>query len=331
MAYAFYYPIDGEKGRKRRVALRLLLMNTRYDTEIDHVLRIAFGRTVPTWPIPLGVGRADRYRAFALDDPDLPPHVMLVRYPLEAMPRAFRAFSVMQALHEIRFPVPEVYYLGWARASREVLMLSEHVDAHGEEGQTHAFFARVGPHFAQTLAQLHQLEWEELPDLATLPFRYALDALAAHVREFGTSEMDTILDWLLPQVKNIQELPHTVLHGDYTLGNVLGDRVHIVAVLGWENALLADPRFDIGYTSAVLGAYGVALSDQFLASYEVVSGPIPDRVFWDVFSALRLLMRLTNLFDSTPLEQREVVKAQAIPVWNGLLNFVAHRAHLTTL
>ncbi len=306
-------------------------MNTHYESEIDHILRMAFGRTVPTWPIPLGVGRSDRHRAFALDDPMLPQGVMLTRYPMTAMSQAARAFSVMQALRDIGFPVPDVYYLGWGRASREVLMLSEHIDAHGEEGQTHAFFARVGPAFAQTLAQLHQLEWEELPDLAILPFRYAFDSLAARVRAFGTSEMDAILDWLLPRAGDVQELPHAVLHGDYTLGNVLGDRVHIVAVLGWENALLADPRFDIGYASAVLGAYGVPLSDQFLAEYEVVSGPIPDRAFWDVFCALRLLMRLTNLFENTPPDQREAIRIQAIPVWNGLLDFVKHRAHLPDL
>lgn len=303
-------------------------MNTRYESDIDFILRMAFGRAVACWPLPVGVGRAARQRAFALDEPDLPPRVLLLRYGLTDFPRAFRAFSVMQALRGMNYPVPGVYYLGWGLHARAALMLVEHVDGRGEEGQTHAFFARVGPGFARALAGLHALNWDTFPDLAILPFRYAFDTLAARVRLHGTSELDTILDWLLARVDEIEEAPHTVLHGDYTLGNVLADGTEVIAVLGWENAFLADPRFDVGYASAVLGAYGLALSDQFLEAYEAAAGPVPDRDFWDVFSALRLLMRLTTIFANAPMEHLEDVKAQALPVWDGLLAFVERRAHL---
>jgi aminoglycoside phosphotransferase (APT) family kinase protein len=326
----FYYRNLRGEGRKRRIAPGLPLMDTHYDYEIDMVLRMAFGRAVPTCPIPVGLGRAERYRAFALDDPEgmLPHRVVLARYSPAEMPKAFRAFTVMQALRALRYPVPQVYYLGWGRGMSHALMLADFPEARGMDGQIHAFFARVEPHFAQTLAYLHSLQWDEFPDLPVLPLRVAFDAVATYVRESGTSEMDTILDWLLMKINTVRELPYTVLHGDYTLGNVLAERMWIVSVLGWENALLADPRFDIGYASAALGAYGLALSDRFLAGYEAALGPVPDRDFWDVFSALRLLVRLDGFYDNAPPDQLEALKAQADPVWYGLIEFVKHRAHI---
>lgn len=298
-------------------------------SDIDYVLRLAFGRAVPTTPIPVRANTSDRAMAFALHDDRLPPRVILQRYSPQEHARAFRAFSVMQALRSLHFPVPDVYYFGWSHYTRYTLLLMEHIEGRRDEGQPHAFFLRVGQHFAQTLAQLHQIQWEVLPDLAVMPLKYAFDHLAGEVRELGTPELLDTLDWLTPRVESITPLPHTVLHGDYTPHNAISDgHTHIVAILGWENAVLADPRFDVGYASAVLGAYGLPLSNQFIESYEAAAGPVADRPFWEVLSALRLLTRIGTVLAGLYSPELEEWVEHIWPIWEGLLVFIEDRTGL---
>lgn len=299
------------------------------DSDISYVLRLAFGRVVPTTPIPVMAGISERMMAFALHDDRLPPRVILQRYRPQEHERAFRAFSVMQALRGLHFPVPDVYYFGWSHYTRYTLMLMEYIEGRRDEGQPHAFFLRVGEHFAQTLAHLHQLGWDPLPDLATMPLRYAFDHLAGEVRELGTPELLDTLDWLTPRVGSIKPQSQTVLHGDYTPQNAISDGdTHIVAILGWENAVLGDPRFDVGYASAALGAYGLPLSNQFIQAYEAAAGPVPDLVFWEVLSALRLLTRIGTVLAGLYSPELEEWVEHIWPIWEGLLVFIEDRTGL---
>jgi aminoglycoside phosphotransferase (APT) family kinase protein len=298
---------------------------TEVDSDILCVLRLAFGRHIDVTPIPVTAGHGERGLAYALHGEGVPRRVLLQRYSPREQPQAFRAFSVMRALHDQHFPVPDVYYLGWSYYMRYLLMLVEHVEGRGFEGQPHAFFARVGPHFAETLARLHRLNWEPLPDVAMLPFRYAFREMVGRVRRLETPQLLDILDWLMARGGRIVEMPYTVTHGDYSLQNVLADRTQIVTVQNWEHAVLADPRFDVGHTSALLGAHGIALSDQFLESYLAVAGPVPDLLFWEIFGALRLLSRTALTLSTLPPVRRDAFLAQWIPAWRGLLMFVTHR------
>jgi aminoglycoside phosphotransferase (APT) family kinase protein len=297
-------------------------------SDIAHVLRLAFGREVPAIPIPVAPGQSEYGMAFALHGPRVPPRVLLLRYSPQNRTRAFRAFMAMQALHDRNFPVPDVYYLGWSYYTRYVLMLVEYIEGRSMEDQPHAFFARIGPDFAHTLAYLHRLPWEPFPDLAVTPLPYAFHELASLVRRLETWQLQEILGWLAERVRQIRELPHTVIHGDYSLQNVLAEHTRVVAVQGWEQAVIADPRLDVGYTSAMLGAYGVALSDQFLEAYTAVAGPVLDCEFWEVFGALRLLARVARTLSTLRPPQRDRFLARVGPHWQGLLAFVANRSGL---
>ncbi|MBN1679273.1 MAG: phosphotransferase, partial [Anaerolineae bacterium] len=299
-----------------------------HQSDIESVLRLAFGRVVPTTPIPVVPGQSKRMMAFALHDRRLPDRVLLRRYSPHEQASAFRAFTVMQALHSQNFLVPTVYYFGWSYHTRFLLLLLEYIDGRSEEGQAHAFFARVGTHFAETLAHLHGLPWDPLPDLAVMPFRYMFDDLARQVQRLSTKELNIVFYWLMGQIKHIREQQHTVVHGNYTLPNVLADGTEIAAVLGWERAMLADPRIDVGYASAVLGVYGAALSDQFIDAYQSVAGPVADLAFWEVFGALRLLSTIIHRLSLAHVSQVHTLQNHAWPIWEGLLNFVEARTGL---
>jgi len=303
-------------------------MSEVFESDIACILRLAFGRAVPTTPIAISPGTSERMSAFALHDSRLPPRVALLRYSPQQQARAFRTFTVMQALRSVNFPVPAVYYVGWSHYTRFVLLLREYVEGRREEGQTHAFFARVGEHFAQTLAQLHLIRWDTLPDLAVLRFRFILDDLIGQVRSLQTPQLDRILDWLLERARSITEQPYTVIHGDYLLCNILADGTQVAAVLGWDNTALADPRLDVGYASAALGAYGMVLSDQFLDTYQSAAGPVQDCDFWEVFGALRLAVGMTNRLKGVQAHELDEVYTHVWPVWDGLLTFVEQRTGL---
>lgn len=295
------------------------------------MLLLAFGRRIPCTPMPVAAGESDYGMAYALHDPAAPAAVLLRRYPPHQQTRAIRAAQVMRALKALRFPVPDVYYLGWGRHARHTLVLTEYIAGRRVGDQPHAFFARVGADFARTLAQLHALPADTLDDLPTTPLRYAFREMMLLVRRLQTWELQQILDWLAEHLDRIEELPRTIVHGEYTLQRVVAYPPRVAAVDGWENAVIADPRFDIGFTSAMLGAYGEELSHQFVDAYTAAGGEVPDIAFWEVFSALRVLSRVARTLSTLREEQRDRFLERAFPYWQGLLAFVEARTGLELL
>ena len=57
-----------------------------------------------------------------------------------------------------------------------------------------------------------------------------------------------------------EQLPPTVVHGDYRLGNMMTSGDRIVAVLDWEMGAVGDPRADVGYLLATYSEPGGAPS-----------------------------------------------------------------------
>jgi aminoglycoside phosphotransferase (APT) family kinase protein len=302
-------------------------MTPHTDLDIKSVLRLAFGQAMPTTPIALPP--EERGMAFTLEWDRFPQAVLLLRYSPQEQARALYAFQVMQALREMNFPVPAIYYLGWSPRTRYTLMLTELVEGQRHKGLPHAFFFRVGSHFAQTLAHLHTLPWEVHPDLLIRPLRFAFDELSRQVFDLNMDPLPEILGWLRARINDVNEMPHTVLHGDYTLYNILADYTAVTGVLNWENASLADPRFDVGHTCATLGAFGADLSDQFLHDYEAAYGqPVQDSEFWEVMGALRLLVGIGSTVTQAHASKKNETQDLALPMWTGLLSFVKQRTGL---
>jgi aminoglycoside phosphotransferase (APT) family kinase protein len=75
-----------------------------------------------------------------------------------------------------------------------------------------------------------------------------------------TRELPTVVDvgtWLAQNVP--EQLPATVVHGDYRLGNMIVTSAHpdrIAAVLDWEMGTIGDPRADLGYLIATYSEPG---------------------------------------------------------------------------
>ncbi len=75
-----------------------------------------------------------------------------------------------------------------------------------------------------------------------------------------TRDLPTVVDvgnWLAANVP--QQLPATVVHGDYRLGNMIVTREQperVAAVLDWEMGAIGDPRADVGYLVATYSEPG---------------------------------------------------------------------------
>jgi aminoglycoside phosphotransferase (APT) family kinase protein len=72
-------------------------------------------------------------------------------------------------------------------------------------------------------------------------------------------KVDEVGDWLAANVP--EQLPATVVHGDYRLGNMIVTRARpdrVAAVLDWEMGTIGDPRADVGYLVATYSEPGGA-------------------------------------------------------------------------
>jgi len=124
--------------------------------------------------------------------------------------------------------------------------------------------ARRADDLVDTLVEIHAAD-VRVPALAAFlrPGNYN----ERQVRRFSqlwelnqTRDLPTVVDvgrWLASNVP--EQLPPTVVHGDYRLGNMIVTRTEpdrIAAVLDWEMGAIGDPRADVGYLVATYSEPG---------------------------------------------------------------------------
>jgi len=141
--------------------------------------------------------------------------------------------------------------------------LMEHVDGVVITDELPASFserdgALIGDATIDTLVELHALDVDD-GDLSTLgrPAGY----LSRQIERFGSlwgvnsrrviPAVDTLAEWLRENLPRTQR--HSVVHGDYRIGNLMFERMpppRVAAILDWEMATLGDPLADLGYLTA---------------------------------------------------------------------------------
>jgi aminoglycoside phosphotransferase (APT) family kinase protein len=119
--------------------------------------------------------------------------------------------------------------------------------------------ARVGQELVDTLVSIHALDYESV---GLAEFGRPAGYTERQVMRWGTQlgwafevtaaereipELDRVGNWLAEHCPD--EHPHTLVHGDYKLDNVMfaTDPVELVGVFDWELSTLGDPRTDLGW------------------------------------------------------------------------------------
>ncbi len=178
-----------------------------------------------------------------------------------------REYRVMDALQGTPVPLPETilgcedhdvmgsdFYV-MERVAGDVLRASE-----PERFATPEHRRRIGEELVDTLAAIHEVD----PDAVGLgefgrPAGYTERQVdrwgkqLAWAFERTTEEREVPIlrdvgDWLRENTP--ESHPHTLVHGDYKLDNVLfapGTPPELAAVLDWEMSTLGDPRADLGW------------------------------------------------------------------------------------
>jgi aminoglycoside phosphotransferase (APT) family kinase protein len=163
---------------------------------------------------------------------------------------------------------------------------------------------RLADDLVDTLVEIHAAD-VRVPALAAFlrPGNYN----ERQVRRFSqlwelnqTRDLPTVVDvghWLAANVP--EQLPPTVVHGDYRLGNMIVTRNEpdrIAAVLDWEMGAIGDPRADVGYlvatysepggrenplgTSPVTAMEGFPTRDELVERYRSRSGRDVEPLAW---------------------------------------------------
>lgn len=154
--------------------------------------------------------------------------------------------------------------------------------------QDSAMRRRLADDLVDALVEIHDAD-VDLPTLAAFlrPGNYNERQVRRFSQLWGvnqTRDLPTVVAvgrWLAANVPD--QLPVTVVHGDYRLGNMMVTREEperVAAVLDWEMGAIGDPRADVGYLIATysepggrenpLGTSPVTATDGFPTRSELV-------------------------------------------------------------
>jgi aminoglycoside phosphotransferase (APT) family kinase protein len=148
-----------------------------------------------------------------------------------------------------------------------------------------ATFAADLPVFASALAGIHALDWKAagldflgVPSSPVEAFRGEVETVARRMQAFGCAE-EPLLDRALTRLRD--STPGggrlALCHGDPNPFNYLFLDQQLVGVVDWEQALISDPRSDVGQLVALSHLRGAApyappRENPFVQLYEAATG-----------------------------------------------------------
>jgi aminoglycoside phosphotransferase (APT) family kinase protein len=220
----------------------------------------------------------------------------------EASQKAEGEYGLLDRLHRVGFPVPEVFHvetdpsaLGGPFIVMEYVRgrnLSEVlIDASADEAE------RLMTEFTRIWVDLHRLEGSTIitgfPEGDT--GRYLDDLLATaegFISEFGLNWLWPVINWIQTHRDEVASEGLSVIHWDYHTRNVMIRDDGGLVVLDWTSAIPGDYRADLAWTVLLMGTYGPQeVRDEILERYERVSGKETRNIeFFDVIVCARRLL-----------------------------------------
>ena len=275
----------------------------RVPVRVAGLHRLAGGASRETWMFEATFG----------DDPST-RRLVLRRDPGPTSVDSDRAheYRVLQAMHACGVPVPAVHWLGddpeplGARffvmdyvpgetLARRLLRDAAYAGARAAlPRQLGAILARI--HAVDVAA--HGLGFLPAPTDGRSGAAHEVERYEQLYRGLAPEPHPVIelaLRWLAARAPAAAR--HTLVHGDYRIGNVLFDAEGVRAILDWELAHRGDPLEDLGWMCVKAWRFGSPLPvggigerrDLFAAYEEAGGGPVdPAAVhFWEVFGNMK--------------------------------------------
>ncbi len=236
-----------------------------------------------------------------------PAQSLILRlYPgSDASFKSKREFEGMQVLHQLGYPVPQVFYLErdhspfgrpfviMERIAGE--MLWPVLDRAAPE-RAGALLSR----FSELFVQLHALDWRAFAapgeQTAAENSYHFVDQFLTMLRRAAQDypALDgfaPLFQWLETRRASVPCSRPAPVHWDFHPNNVILSLDGRAVVIDWTQIQVSDPRFDLGWTLLLAGTYaGEPVRDRILAEYQRMAGaPVEQLDFFEVAACVKRL------------------------------------------
>jgi aminoglycoside phosphotransferase (APT) family kinase protein len=208
-------------------------------------------------PAPLGGGYWASLYGFRLAQA---PRELAGDLVLRVMPtsdeQALREATIQSAVAAAGFPAPRVHF----SAGREEGLGFPFIVMARVPGTPKLHLLRVPVILGRTMAALHALEAKPVAEAlarAGIKQEEVLDGLAERTASLTTGSFAAGLMWL--RANRPPAGSRAICHGDFHPFNLMLADGRVSAVLDWTQALLAEPAFDVAYTSQLLALWPLEL------------------------------------------------------------------------
>jgi aminoglycoside phosphotransferase (APT) family kinase protein len=188
---------------------------------------------------------------------------------------------------------------------------------------------------ARVLAAIHRVDVRPLGFLRRLDAAAQLAAYRRVVDHYGyrLPALELAFRWIAEQIPRSSR--HTLVHGDFRLGNLIVGDDGLRCVLDWEIAQTGDPMQDLGWICCRTWRFGGPLPvggfgarEQLFATYEAAAGQTVDPRdvrFWEAFGnlkwavmCLRKGLRWRDGTEPISIEQVAIGRRTEEPLWDFL-------------
>jgi aminoglycoside phosphotransferase (APT) family kinase protein len=234
-------------------------------------------------------------------------NLILRIYPGEdAYQKSLREFKGLQHLYEVGYPVPKVYNLERDNSPfGKPFILMERIE--GEmlwpvlDRSTLEVASALVTKMCALFVQLHSLDWHEFvpeEEQSNLEDPYAsidhfLSLLLAMTEPFPVLKTFLpVFEWLKTRRDSVPCTRPAPVHWDFHPGNLILQLDGALKVIDWTQIQVSDPRFDIGWTLLLAGAYSKEdiLRSYILGEYQRLSGSQVEQLdYFDVANAVKRL------------------------------------------
>ncbi len=232
--------------------------------------------------------------------------LILRMYPGEdAYHKSAREFAGMQQLHAVNYPVPMVHILEREESPFDKpFIIMEHIE--GEimwpllDRSSPEEAAVLLTRFCDLFVRLHNLDWQDFVTKGEQtadnnPFHFVDQFLSgAHdaLEMFPDLEIFLpVVEWLEARRDQVPCAQPAPVHWDYHPGNLILQPDGNLKVIDWTQIQVTDPRFDLGWTLLLTGAYSGKDTRTFIhEEYQRLSGrEVENLAFFDVANAIKRL------------------------------------------
>ena len=221
----------------------------------------------------------------------------------DAIEKSQREFEGLQHLYDQRYPVPRVYAIQREHSPFELpFILIENIPGEtlwpvldrAEPERAAALLSQ----FCELFAQLHNLDWRPFTpgnesEQQPAPYEF-VDRYFAMVQNAAAAFPDLapflpIMLWLEERRSLVPCHRPSPIHWDFHPGNLILRPDGGMSVIDWTQIQVSDPRFDLGWTLLLAGAYsGDQVRNLILREYQrFASLQIEQLAFFEVANAVK--------------------------------------------